>query len=95
MDVGEIGDTADVAACEGDRRLGLRVVGDRERLLSSGEVARELGVSRSAVLKWTTGTEERPAILTPAVTTPGGHHRYYLSEVLEQLRAARQRGDQT
>lgn len=66
----------------------------REKLLSSAQLARELGVSRSAVWKWTTGTEGKPPILTPAVTTPGGHRRYYLSEALEQLRAARRRGDE-
>lgn len=66
---------------------------DRERLLSSAQLAEELGVSRSAVWKWTTGTGDKPPILTPAVTTPGGHHRYYLSEVLRQLRDARQRGE--
>lgn len=74
--------------------LGSRGVGDdREKLLSSAQLAQELGVSRSAVWKWTTGADGSPQILTPAVTTPGGHHRYYLSEALKQLRDARQRGD--
>jgi hypothetical protein len=58
------------------------------RLLTSGELARELGVSRSAVLKWT-----RAGMITPDVTTPGGHHRYDLDKVRAELRQQRQRGE--
>lgn len=58
------------------------------RLLTSGELARELGVSRSAVLKWT-----RAGLVTPEVTTPGGHHRYDVERVRAELRQQRQRDD--
>ncbi|MGH8964787.1 MAG: MerR family DNA-binding transcriptional regulator [Actinomycetes bacterium] len=60
------------------------------RLLTTGELARELGVSRGAVLKWATAD---PPLITPDFTTPGGHHRWDPDRVREQLRQQRQRGD--
>jgi excisionase family DNA binding protein len=64
--------------------------GRRVRLLTTGEVARELGVSRAAVLSWV-----RDGKLTPTLTTPGGHHRFDLDDVRRQLREQRQRGSDT
>ncbi len=58
------------------------------RLLSTGEVARELGVSRAAVLSWV-----REGKITPTLTTPGGHHRFDLDDVRRQLRELRQRDE--
>jgi excisionase family DNA binding protein len=58
------------------------------RLLTTGEVARELGVSRAAVLSWV-----RDGKLTPTLTTPGGHHRFDLDDVRRQLREQRQQGN--
>ncbi|MDQ4102551.1 MAG: MerR family DNA-binding transcriptional regulator [Actinomycetota bacterium] len=52
-----------------------------EPLLSSGEVARRLGVTPRAVGRWVSR-----GLLTPAVTTPGGRHRFRWLEVMEQLR---------
>ena len=58
------------------------------RLLTTGELARELGVSRGAVLKWATAD---PPLITPEFTTPGGHHRWNLERVRAQLREQRRR----
>jgi excisionase family DNA binding protein len=56
------------------------------RLLSTGELARELGVSRGAVLKWA-----NDGLIVPAFTTPGGHLRWDLEDVRRQVRELRQR----
>jgi excisionase family DNA binding protein len=58
------------------------------RLLSTGEVAKELGVSRASVLAWV-----RDGKITPTLTTPGGHHRFDLEDVRRQLRELRQRDE--
>lgn len=55
-----------------------------ERLLSSGELANALGVSRGAVIKWT-----NQGLIHPVVTTPGGHHRWRLQDVQNELNALR------
>jgi excisionase family DNA binding protein len=65
-------------------------VGGEEELISSGEVARRLGVTTRAIGRWV----ER-GMLTPAVTTPGGRYRFRWSEVEAQLRAQRQRDDES
>ncbi|TWF79744.1 excisionase family DNA binding protein [Pseudonocardia hierapolitana] len=56
--------------------------------LTTGELARELGVSHSAILKWA-----KDGLITPELTTPGGHHRWDAEKVRQQLREQRQRGD--
>ena len=56
------------------------------KLLTTGELAQELGVSRGAVNKW-----QNQKIITPALTTPGGHHRWDLDAVRAQLLAVRER----
>lgn len=63
------------------KRLAFRCV----RLLTTGELARELGVSRGAVLVWV-----RSELITPEFTTPGGHHRWDAEKVRAQLRDKRQ-----
>jgi excisionase family DNA binding protein len=60
--------------------------GQSVRLLTTGELARELGVSRGAVLKWA-----NDGLITPAFTTPGGHLRWDLDDVRRQVRELRQR----
>ena len=50
-------------------------------LISSGEVARRLGVSTSTVSAWV-----RQGRLTPAVRTAGGRLRFRWSQVAAELR---------
>jgi hypothetical protein len=52
-----------------------------DRLLTTGEVARALRISRGAVLKWAV-----EGYLVPTLTTAGGHHRWDLEDVREQIR---------
>ncbi|MBA2308551.1 MAG: helix-turn-helix domain-containing protein [Pseudonocardiales bacterium] len=61
---------------------------DDDRLITSGDVARRLGVGTRTVGAWV-----RRGWLRPAVTTPGGRYRFRWSEVTEQLREARERDD--
>lgn len=56
--------------------------------LTSGQLARELGVSHRAVLKWA-----EQGVITPEWTTPGGHHRWDLDKVRKELRQQRRRDD--
>ena len=58
------------------------------RTLTTGELAKELHVTRGAIIKW-----QRAGLITPEFTTPGGHHRWDLDKVKEQLRKLRQSGD--
>ncbi|TQM55950.1 helix-turn-helix domain-containing protein [Halopolyspora algeriensis] len=53
-------------------------------LLTSSEVARELGVSRTTVARWV-----RDGWVVPAVVTAGGQARFDLAEVKTQLRERR------
>ncbi len=57
-------------------------------LITTGQLAAELGVSRSAVLKW-----HRARLITPELITPGNHLRWDAERVREQLRARRQRDE--
>lgn len=56
-----------------------------DRLLTSGDVAKRLGVAVATISAWV-----RQGRLTPAVTTMGGRYRFRWSEVEDQLRAARE-----
>ncbi|MHA6622862.1 MerR family DNA-binding transcriptional regulator [Pseudonocardia sp. DLS-67] len=57
-----------------------------EELITSGEVARRLGVTTRAVGRWVAR-----GLVTPAVTTPGGRYRFRWSEVSAQLKAQQAR----
>jgi excisionase family DNA binding protein len=55
-----------------------------EELITSGDVARRLGVTPRAVGRWVAR-----GMITPAVTTPGGRYRFRWSEVTAQLKEQR------
>jgi excisionase family DNA binding protein len=57
-----------------------------EELITSGEVARRLGVTPRAVSRWVAR-----GLIRPAVTTPGGRYRFRWSEVAAQLREQQER----
>jgi excisionase family DNA binding protein len=59
-----------------------------DRLLTTGELARELGLSARSVARWA-----QEGQLKPTLVTPGGQYRWQLEDVREQLRALRKRAD--
>ncbi|MGH3814189.1 MAG: MerR family DNA-binding transcriptional regulator [Pseudonocardiaceae bacterium] len=59
-----------------------------EPLITTGEVARRLGVTTSAIGRWV-----QRGLLTPAVVTPGGRYRWRWSDIERQLREQRQRDE--
>jgi hypothetical protein len=61
--------------------------GEREEpLLSSGEVARRIGVAPATISAWV-----RQGRLVPTVTTMGGRYRWRWSDVERQMREQRER----
>ena len=59
-----------------------------DRLLTTGELARELGLSARSLARWA-----QEGQLTPTLVTPGGQYRWELEDVREQLRQLRKRPD--
>lgn len=57
-----------------------------ERLLTSGELAKALGISQRSIARYA-----QMGQLEPALVTPGGQYRWKLDEVREQLRQRRER----
>jgi DNA-binding transcriptional MerR regulator len=57
--------------------------------VTTGKLAEQLGVSASAILKW-----HRAGLITPELTTPGGHLRWDVESVRQQLKAQRRRDDE-
>ncbi len=55
------------------------------KTLTTGELAKELGVSRGAVLRWAT-----EKIITPRFITAGGHYRWDVDDVHAELRTWRE-----
>ncbi|MBA8824581.1 DNA-binding transcriptional MerR regulator [Saccharopolyspora lacisalsi] len=53
----------------------------RDRLLTSGQLARELGISHQSITNYA-----RNGQLEPTLVTPGGHYRWDLEDVKQQLR---------
>lgn len=51
------------------------------RFVSTGTAARELGVDSATVWRW-----QRRGTITPAWVTPGGHARWDMTRLREQLR---------
>lgn len=62
----------------------------RRRLLTSGELADELGLSRRAISDYA-----RQGKITPALRTPGGQYRWNLEQVKAEMDALwkQQRGE--
>lgn len=58
-------------------------------LLTTGQLAKELNVSRTAILSWA-----EAGLIQPEVRTPGGHYRWVLDDVKRQLRDAPRPGDE-
>ncbi|MGW1681654.1 helix-turn-helix domain-containing protein [Saccharopolyspora sp. NPDC002376] len=56
------------------------------RLITSSEVARELGVARQTVNRWV-----REGVITPTIVTAGRQGRFDIEEVKRQLREHGQR----
>jgi excisionase family DNA binding protein len=57
-----------------------------DRLLTTGELARELGLSARSLARWA-----QEGQLKPTLVTPGGQYRWELEDVREQLRRLRKR----
>jgi DNA-binding transcriptional MerR regulator len=51
-----------------------------QKLLTTGELAKALGVSGGAILVW-----EEKGYIRPYFKTPGGHRRWILEDVRKQL----------
>lgn len=58
------------------------------RLVSTGEAARALGVAVRTLQRWV-----REGAVTPDLTTAGGHHRFDVERLREQLDALARRDD--
>jgi hypothetical protein len=56
-------------------------------LVPTGDAAKAIGVGHSTLARWW-----QEGIVTPALVTPGGHARWDVDDLREQLRALR-RGD--
>ncbi|RCW38825.1 helix-turn-helix protein [Halopolyspora algeriensis] len=57
-----------------------------DRLLTSGQLAKELGISHQSITHYA-----RTGQLEPALVTPGGQYRWNLDDVHRQLREMRKR----
>ena len=61
------------------------MVPESRRLVATGEAARALSVSVQTLQRWV-----RDGIVTPTATTAGGHHRWDIEDLREQVRIAAQ-----
>jgi len=62
-----------------------RLVPESRRLVPTGDAARALSVSVQTLQRWV-----REGIVTPTATTAGGHHRWDVDDLREQVRKAAQ-----
>lgn len=60
---------------------------ERRQLMTSGELAEELGISVRTVVRYAAD-----GWLKPALTTMGGHHRWDIEDVRRQMAEIRKRG---
>jgi predicted site-specific integrase-resolvase len=58
------------------------------KLVPTGVAAQALGVDRGTLVRWW-----QQGMVTPAVVTPGGHARWDLGDLREQLKALRERDE--
>lgn len=59
-----------------------------ERLLSTGQLARVLGVSPTAIRDW-----QAAGAIHPAYVTPGNHARWRLADVRAELESNRRKSE--
>ncbi|GAA0945163.1 MULTISPECIES: helix-turn-helix domain-containing protein [Pseudonocardia] len=64
-------------------------MGSAERLVSTGEAARALGVSASSLARWAKEGRVTPALVTPGGDKRPGQYRWLVSDLREQLLRAR------
>jgi Helix-turn-helix domain len=64
-----------------------------ERLVSTGEAARALGVSSRSLARWAREGRLKPALVTPGGDQRPGQYRWDLDDLREQLRQLRRRAD--
>jgi excisionase family DNA binding protein len=55
-------------------------------MLTTGEAARAVGVSRSTLARW-----HQEGVVKPAIVTVGGHARWFLDDLRAQIIAIRER----
>ncbi len=58
-------------------------------MVSSTELAKALGLSSRSIQRYV-----KAGMITPLYVTPGGHYRWSVTSVVEQLRKQRQRDEQ-
>jgi excisionase family DNA binding protein len=51
-----------------------------EKLVSTGEAARSLGISARSLARWA-----QEGLITPSLTTAGGHYRFDVEDLRAQL----------
>jgi hypothetical protein len=59
------------------------------RLVTTSELARALGLHTRTIQRY-----RAEGVITPEIETPGGHGRWDIEKVKQQLRELRQRGDE-
>ena len=59
-----------------------------DRLLTTTEAARRLGIARSTLAKYV-----REGKVRPVLTLPSGQHRWRLDDLMDQLRALRKQSE--
>lgn len=59
-----------------------------DRLVPTGKAARAVGVHVRTLQQWA-----RDGLVKPALTTPGGHLRWNIADLVRQLREQRRRAE--
>ncbi|HWO62210.1 MAG TPA: MerR family transcriptional regulator [Umezawaea sp.] len=58
------------------------------KLVTTSEAAKQLGVGTSTLQRWA-----KDNVVSPDLVTPGGHMRWAVEHLRDQLRELRQRGE--